>query len=202
MTTTNRLIQTAEHQENLRSTASITPISSASNPETSTAGVTHIFSTLSPTTDNSEVFSSSSAPILTPGQWQDNETTMLTVASRTTASDPEVSLSFIGGAVGGIAGSLLLLTLFILVLLALVWITRQYKRAVNLHHQHKYQLEVLQHQQQQLRREVTLMEASSNLYASGTTTHKQQIPTQDNVAYGKIGRPGCSLNFNCDYDYI
>ena len=147
--------------------------------------------------------SRSSAPILTPGQRQDNETTLLTVASRTTAPDPEVSLSFsIGGAVRGIAGSLLLLTLFTLVLLALIWITRQYKRAVNLHHQQKYQLEVFQHQQQQLHQEITLMEASSNVYASGTTTHGQQISIQDNVAYGKISRPGCSPNFNCDYDYI
>ena len=32
---------------------------------------------------------------------------MLTVTSQTTVSDPEASLSFIGGAVGGIAGSLL-----------------------------------------------------------------------------------------------
>ena len=115
---------------------------------------------------------------------QENDTTMATITS-----NAGISVALIGAVVGGVAGSLLMLAL-VLLLLALVWMTRKYKRAVseaqcNLHHHEKVKLEESEqreatHQQQHQGDEVMEMK-SNDAYISNT----RQIPTEDNVAYSQ-----------------
>lgn len=115
---------------------------------------------------------------------------------------------------GGVAGYLLVLAVFLL-LLALVCMTKKYERAVNLLHcwkhpaEWKEQREIV-HQQQLQHQDEEAMEVKNNNPCISTT---QQIPTEDNVAYNQIDKDDrvtttvisvnmITFSFYHDYEYF
>ena len=126
---------------------------------------------------------------------------LTTITATAPVNNPgdSVSVALIGAVIGGVAGSLLMLAFFLLLLLALVWMTKKYKRAANLLHQQeqpegKEQREAIYIQQYQETDDATEMK-SNDAYISTT----QQIPMADNVAYGQIESDQDVIN---EYDYI
>ena len=121
------------------------------------------------------------------------------------SNNPGVSVTPIGAVTGGVAGSpLLVLALFLLVL-ALIWMTKKYKRAVSLLHEQKHpegkeQRETIHQveQQHQYRYDEDMEMKSNDAYISTT----RQIPTEDNIAYGQIESDHNLLSDECEYDYI
>ncbi len=101
-------------------------------------------------------------------------------------SNSRLNVVLIGAVIGGVAGSLLVLTVLLL-LLALVWMTK--KKAAretqyNLDHR-RTQSDVIEQRVavQQEHQDDEAMEMKNNDAYVSTT---QQIPTEDNVAYGQI----------------
>ena len=150
------------------------------------AGTPIVVSTLPLTTE--KVFESTMTSVPITGQ-QENETTMETITS-ITFNSPGVSVTLV--LIGVVVGSLLVLVVILISLLALVWMIKKYKRSVseaqcNLHHQQKLELEGSEqreetHQQQQHQGDEVMEMKSNDAYISNT----RQIITKDNVAYGQI----------------
>ncbi len=96
-----------------------------------------------------------------------------------------------------------MLAFIIVLLLALVWIIKKYKRVVankaqyNVDHQQPMKSEQREAVLQQNADDGAIMEMKSNgAYIS--TVGAQQIPTEDNVAYGQIERDHNLLGDQCD----
>ena len=152
---------------------------------------------------SSIIFSVTDSPIST-GRSTAGSTTML----MTFASNPGVSVALIKPVIGGVAGALFVLA-FLLLLLALVWMTKiKCKRAMretqyNLDHQQPQseiieQRETIQHAQEKHQEDEAMNMKSNDTYIS--TTH--QISTEINVAYGQIESDHILLSEQCEHDYI
>ncbi len=141
---------------------------------------------------------------------QENETTLATLIS--TASNPRLSVALIGTVIGGVAGSLLMLGLLLLLLTQVCRLTKKYKRAVNLLHQQEQpnQREAVQQQLQQHAGDEVL-EMKSNFSITQQITVQDniaygqaspQVTTEDNVAYGQRECDNNLLSDQYEYDYI
>ena len=111
-------------------------------------------------------------------------------------------MALIGAVIGGVTGSLLVLAVLLL-LLALVWMSKKYRRTANLLHQQERpekgsRREAIQQIQHQELGDEAMEMNNNDAYVSTT----QQIPTEENVAYGQVESDCNLINDQCEYDYI